>query len=273
MDEINLMGYWNLDEKPFENTGDPKFFYYSPCHKEALVRLIYVIKEKKAGALLAGDYGTGKTSIANELVKEIRESEEYACVSISNPLLTPKELLQEISYQLGMEGKGTSRLKMRYYISDKLKELGETNHHAVIIVDEAHLMTRKDTLEELRLLMNQQNNNKFLATIIMMGQLELRKVINSMPQFKQRFAMFYVLKHLDREQTGKYIEHRLSIAGTQRQLFADEAKDLIYTSSYGRPRQINNICDMSFLVGFMRKVDWIDNGIVQDVIKDIEGEI
>ncbi|MDP8299331.1 MAG: AAA family ATPase [Candidatus Tantalella remota] len=270
---MDFLDYWGLKEKPFENTGDPKFFFYSPTHKEALIRLIYVIREAKAGALMAGDYGTGKTTIANELLFEINESNEYQSVYIKNPLLSPPELLQDIAYQLNVGQDAESRLELRRTIEEKMKRIASDGKHTIIIVDEAHLMSRKDVLEELRLMMNINADRKFLATIIMMGQLELREIINSMPQFKQRFAMFYVLKQLDIEQTVKYVEHRLDIAGATRPIFDDEARQLIFDSSAGRPRQINNICDMALLVGYMKRAEGIDAELVRDVVKDLGGDI
>ena len=270
---MDFLKYWDLHEKPFENTGDPKFFYSSPGHKEALIRLVYVIRENKSGALLAGDYGTGKTTIANELLVEIKKSEDYQSIFIKNPILTSKELLQEIAYQMKVKGSTSTRLKVRHAIEENLKEVTDGGRHTVIIVDEAHLVSRNDVLEELRLLMNLQRRNKFLATIIMMGQLELKDLINAVPQFKQRFAMFYVLKHLNKEETRGYIPHRLKIAGVQRPVFNDIACDMIYEASGGRPRQINNICDMSLLVGFMKESDEVNEGIIRDVVKDLGEEI
>jgi len=270
---MDFLKYWGLNEKPFENTGDPRFFYYSPVHKEALVRLIYVIREHKAGALLAGDYGTGKTTIAHELLLEIRESDDYQSIFIKNPLLTAKELLQEVAYQMGVTKSTSARLKVRHAIEENLRETAEANRHTVIIVDEAHLVSRNDVLEELRLLMNLQHKNKFLASIIMMGQLELKDIINAVPQFKQRFAMFYVLKHLGREETSGYIPHRLKIAGLTRPVFTEKAYGMIHEASSGMPRQINNICDMSLLVGCMKESDTIDEDIIRDVVKDLGEEI
>ena len=263
---MDFLQYWNLETKPFENTGDPKFFYYSPEHKEALVRLIYVIRQSKAGALLAGDYGTGKTTIANELLYEIRESHTYESVYVSNPLVSPRELLQEIAYQLGKESDGLNRLQARRVIEEQLRDIAARGDRAIIIIDEAHLITRKDVLEELRLLMNLQQGHQFLATLIMMGQLELREIIDAQPQFKQRFAMCYVLKHLNKDET-------LNVAGSQREIFNNEAANLIYRVSNGRPRQINNICDMALLVGCMRSASEISTQIIGDVQKDLGEEI
>ena len=270
---MDFLEYWGLEKKPFENTGDPEFFYYSPEHKEALVRLIYVIKQSKAGALLAGDYGTGKTTIANELLYEIEESHKYESVYISNPLLSSREMLQEIVHQLGKDSYGLTSMRARRAIEEQLKEIAARGDRAIIIVDEAHLITRKEVLEELRLLMNLQHNNQFLTTLIMMGQLELRDVINSQPQFKQRFAMVYVLKTLSKEETSGYIKHRLKVAGAKKDVFSDEALALVYKLSSGRPRQINNICDMALLVGSMRETKEIGPDVIKDVEKDLGEKI
>lgn len=269
---MEFLSYWKLKEKPFENTGDPRFFYYSPNHKEAMVRLVYVIKNNKAGGLLAGDYGTGKTTIAHELLSEIEESSRYRSVYISNPLLTAKELVCEIADQIGVTGNETSRQKQRGLIEEKLRGIAAEDKHTIIIVDEAHLLSKKEVLEELRLFMNMQDKNRFLATIVMMGQLELRSVMRAMPQFKQRFALCYVLKNLDEAETGRYIQHRLAVAGADKPIFSDEAKTLIYGASSGRPRQINNICDMSLLVGSMRGVQLIEPEIVREIVRDLDEE-
>jgi type II secretory pathway predicted ATPase ExeA/electron transfer flavoprotein alpha/beta subunit len=270
---LDFLGYWGLTEKPFENTGNIRYFYYSPTHKEALVRLIYVIKQNKAGAMLAGGYGTGKTTIAKEILTEIEQNDSYKSVYISNPMINSTELLQEVAYQLGCNGSDESRLILRRHIAGKLEAIASHGDHTVILVDEAHLITRKDALEELRLFMNLQKKDKFLASIVLMGQLVLMDIINAMPQFKQRFAMCYVLKQLDEEETRRYVKHRLKIAGTDKDIFTSEAFSLIYRSSEGRPRQINNICDMALLIGCMRNIDKIDDEMIREIVKDLGQEL
>lgn len=267
---MDLLKYWGLEDNPFDNTWAVKYFYRSGVHREALVRLIYVIKQKKAGALIAGGYGTGKTTIANELLSEIEESDNYESVYISNPMLTPLELLQEIAHKLDISDDESSRLKLRRGIEERLCEIAENNGNAVIIVDEAHMLNQKEVLEELRLMMNLHYNDKFLVTIIMLGQLELRDIINSMPQFKQRFSMCYVLNSLEESETKKYIKHRMGVAGASKEIFNDDAKAIIHFSSDGKPRHVNNICDMALLVGAMRNVDYIGGDIIREVIKDME---
>jgi type II secretory pathway predicted ATPase ExeA len=188
-------------------------------------------------------------------------------------MINSTELLQEVAYQLGCNGSDESRLILRRHIAGKLEAIASHGDHTVILVDEAHLITRKDALEELRLFMNLQKKDKFLASIVLMGQLVLMDIINAMPQFKQRFAMCYVLKQLDEEETRRYVKHRLKIAGTDKDIFTSEAFSLIYRSSEGRPRQINNICDMALLIGCMRNIDKIDDEMIREIVKDLGQEL
>ena len=85
--------------------------------------------------------------------------------------------------------------------------------------------------------------------------------------------IFYVLRNLDEDETTRYVQHRLSVAGAKYAIFNDEANSLIFNSSSGRPRQINNICDMALLVGYMRKADLIDGKIIREVVRDLGDEI
>jgi len=95
-------GYWGLKEKPFENTPDPKFLYSSHEHVEALTRLMYTIEERKGAALLTGDYGCGKTVISRRLFETL-PPEKYETALVTNPLLSPVEILREICIQLGIK--------------------------------------------------------------------------------------------------------------------------------------------------------------------------
>ena len=49
--------YWELTEPPFDNSPNPKFFYLSPAHEEALVRLVFSVRHRKGCGMLTGEYG------------------------------------------------------------------------------------------------------------------------------------------------------------------------------------------------------------------------
>lgn len=94
--------YWGLKEKPFENTPDPRFIYYSQQHKEAIARMLYVVREHKGAALLTGEYGSGKTLLSRVLWHELQQENKFQSVFILNPRLSGLEFIQEIVHQLGL---------------------------------------------------------------------------------------------------------------------------------------------------------------------------
>lgn len=261
--------YWKLKEKPFENTPDPRFIYYSSKHEEALSRMLYCIREKKGAGMLTGDYGSGKTLLSRILLKEL-SADRYSDVLIFNPVLNPLEFLREIAYQLGRDNVPDNKVDLIHVLNGILYENFTKGKDTVILIDEAQAIVSDEVFEELRLILNFQLNNAFLLTLILLGQPELSKKINLIPQLSQRVAIRYFLSALDETETYTYIRHRLSVAGRHEEVFKDSALELIFRASRGLPRIINNICDMCLLVGFGAKKDFIDDSIVREVVRDTE---
>jgi len=264
--------YWGLTEKPFENTPDPRFFYCSSKHEEAVTRLLYVVEEKKGAAMLSGEYGSGKTLLSRiVLAKLLQEQEKYKVAIIINPTIPVLELLSEIVYQLGAEiSQDDRKIDTLHNLNGILYKNAENNKHTVIIVDDAQAIEDESIFEELRLLLNFQLNECFLLTLILLGQPELKEKIEKLPQLKQRLALRYHLDNLDESETGSYVEHRCKVAGREGQIFSPETYKLLYDYSGGSPRQINNICDLSLVIGMGEKSTHIDGRIIQEVIKDFQ---
>jgi len=263
--------YWGLKEKPFENTPDPHFLYRSPMHEEALTRLIYAIEERKGAAILTGEYGSGKTLLSRSILDEIG-NEKCKVVYITNTQgITALEFLREIIFQLGITERPDFKTDLLNILKDILQRNVDIGQETIIVIDEAHLIEDMKVFEELRLLLNLQLEKRFLLTLLLLGQPELREKINRTPQLKQRMPIRYHLAALNEEETGKYIIHRLQIAGRVEKTFSEEALKLIYLQSGGFPREINNICDMCLFIGFGKKVNEIDEGIVKEVTSDLDG--
>lgn len=260
--------YWELAEKPFENTADSRFIYYAPQHEEAFTRLSYAVTEHKAAAVLTGIFGCGKTVIAQALISSLNSS-KYEIAFIVNPQLSSTELLREIVYDLGIkENLPTLKTDIMHLLNERLHNNADDGKNTVVIIDEAHLIEDKVIFEELRLLLNLQYKNRFLITLILLGQPELKDKINNIKQLQQRVSIKYHLVGLDQEETGKYIQHRLEVAGAARRIFQDDAVSLINEASGGIPRRINQICDMALLAGFGRRQKAIDAKTINEVAKE-----
>lgn len=261
--------YWKLREKPFENTPDPRFIYYSRKHEEALSRMLYAIRERKGAAVLSGEYGSGKTLLSRVLLGEL-SNVNYQSVLIFNPMLSGLDLVKEIIYQLdGDTSSLSSRIDVIRRLNEILYKADRDNKNTVIIIDEAQLISEKSSLEELRLLLNFQLNEKFLVTIILIGQPELRGKINNLPQLRERIALTYHLTALSLEDTAKYVQHRLKVAGSE-EIFQDNTFSEIYRFSWGIPRRINHICDMALLVGYGEGLNTIDKKTIEQVAEDLD---
>jgi general secretion pathway protein A len=246
------LDYWGLQEFPFENVPDPRFMYFSPEFEEALIRLLYAVERKKGAALLTGEVGCGKTTLSRVLIQRL--SENNADISlITNPSLDPPDFLKEILYQFGM--------------LENMKEEKIT----LLIIDEAQVISPQ-TFEEVRLLLNFQLNDRFLLTLILIGQPELRDIIREIKQLDQRIAIKYHLTPLTFDDTIKYIRTRLKVAGAEKDVFTLESIDEIFRHSSGIPRKINNICDMCLMIGFVAKTQIIDSGVTRKVIKDLSSD-
>jgi general secretion pathway protein A len=262
--------YWKLKEKPFENTPDPRFIYSSYEHLEATTRLIYAVEERKGAALLTGDYGCGKTVISR-LLFQLLSPDKYEIGLVTNPLLNPIELLREICFQLGIKDSvNLPKQNLLMSLNDRFYENMNKDKDTVIIVDEAQTIRDPETFEELRLLLNFQLNNRFLMTLILIGQPELRTIVDRLKQLKQRLAIRYHLNPLNKEDTHKYIIHRLKVAGAKKSIFTDNACDLIWLYSEGIPRVINSVCDMCLLLGYTKKQSEISGEMVKIAGHDLE---
>ena len=250
---FNYIAHWGLNKKPFENTPDPDFLYYSGQHKEALLRLLYAIQEKKGAAMLTGVFGCGKTLLGQALLTEL-EGDRYRLVNIYNPQLDAVELVMAIATRLGAQNFPARKTEVLINIVldaiytalvDSMRD-GKEN---IIIIDEAHLISDNLIFEQLRLLLNFQLKDRFLLTLLLFGQPELKDKILANKQFEQRIPIRCHLDKLDHDDAKAYISHRLKVAGRSDRIFTDEAIALIYEHSGGIPRRINNLCDLClFLV-------------------------
>ncbi len=262
--------YWGLLEKPFMNTPDSKYLYFSKQHEEALTRMLYTITEDKGAMLFTGEYGCGKTLMTRALLEQL-DPERFDIAVLPHPNLKPLELLYEILYQFGYEApKHLNKTDLIHLLNDCLLANKAKGRSTIIMVDEAQMVTDPLTLEEIRLLLNFQQEKNFLITLILIGQPELKDTIEELPQLGQRLAVKYHLNHLTKEETKNYIRHRLEVAGAQHELFTSRAEDVLVVASEGIPRVLNNIADMSLMVGYGQKSPIIDDRIVSKVVKDIE---
>jgi type II secretory pathway predicted ATPase ExeA len=262
--------HWKLAEPPFDNSPNPKFFYLSPEHEEALLRLVYAVRHRKGCALLTGEYGCGKTTISRALIQRL-EADRYEIGLLTNPSWTAIDFLREVLYQLGAETAATSKAELLHQLHELFFRNFQAGRDTVVIVDEAQLIEDDAVFEELRLLMNFQTDERFLVTVVLIGSPELIPKIRSLRHLDQRISLRYHLNTLDATHTATYIGHRLRTAGREGEIFTEAAIKLVFDFTRGTPREINTVCDIALLVGHTRRLTAIDERVIAEVIKDMVG--
>jgi general secretion pathway protein A len=262
--------YWELSEPPFDNSPNPKFFYLSPEHEEALVRLVYTVRHRKGCGMLIGEYGCGKTTLSRALIQRL-EAERYEIGLLTNPSWNAVEFLREALYQLGVESKENSKSELLHQLNEVFFRNFREGRDTVLIVDEAQLIDDDGVFEELRLLMNFQTDDRFLVTLLLIGSPELAGKVRRLKHLDQRITIRYHLNTLDAAHTSAYVAHRLRMAGRTTPIFTDDAVKLIFDFTRGTPREINNLCDVALLVGYTKRAREIGEKIVAEVIKDMVG--
>lgn len=265
--------YWGFKEKPFHNTPDPHFFYKSLEHEEALTKMLYTVQENLGAGMLTGVFGCGKTVIGQALLEKL-PSDTYKIAFIANPQLEYVELLRAIvrnlkAIELPTKKTELSADSMLEILGNILDNNIRDGKDTVIVIDEAHVIKEERILEELRLLLNFQKKDKFLLTLLLFGQPELRQKIEDNKQLDQRIAIKCHLEAFNKENTHNYIIHRLSVAGGSDSIFDESAFKVIHSRSSGIPRRINRICDLSLLTGFGKGIKTIDDETVEESLQSL----
>ncbi|OGQ05637.1 MAG: hypothetical protein A3F82_04695 [Deltaproteobacteria bacterium RIFCSPLOWO2_12_FULL_44_12] len=265
--------HWGLSTRPFENTPDPSFLYRTPQHEEALGRLLYAIEGEKGAAVLSGVFGCGKTLLSRTLLAQL-DSSLYKIAIVTNPKMTITELLLEIAGKLGAQNLPTKQSEvLKNVVWDSIETLLKNNlrdgKQSIVIVDEAHAIKDPEIFEELRLLLNLQADDRFYLTLLLLGQPELKGLIEANKQLAQRIAIGYHLQPLDAAETAKYIQFRLKVGGQEKPIFTEEALKLVHSYSGGIPRRINQICDISLLTGMEQGVKKVTPEVVKEGVASL----
>jgi len=255
--------HWGLELRPFENVPDPRFYVPSAKHETAKQLVLYGIHARKGIVMLTGEIGCGKTLMSRALILSLPRA-RYEIGLVANPSIPQNEFLGEILFQLGLESAGTKSEQLRR-LNDRLLANYHRGVDTIVVVDEAQAIEHDHLFEELRLLSNFQLNDRFLMTLVLLGQPELRERIARIPQLSQRVAVQYHIERFNRAETKAYILGRLAAAGCAQNVFSSGAITLIHNQTGGVCRLINSLCDLCLFFGSVAGVHRVGRSLVERI--------
>jgi len=242
--------FFGFKERPFQLVPNPGYLFLSRSHEEAIAHLNYAISHGDGFVEITGEVGTGKTTLCRVFLEDLDKNTEVAY--IFNPRLNSIELLRAINDEFGIPADADNVKDLIDTLNNFLIEKKSQKKNAILLIDEAQNLS-KEVLEQLRLLSNLETNTSKLLQIILVGQPELREMLDAfeLRQLRQRITLRWYLTPLSRKETMEYIRHRVNIASKKTEdKFTPWAYYLIYKYSGGIPRLINIACDRSFLTAF-----------------------
>ncbi|MEE9344844.1 MAG: AAA family ATPase [Methylococcales bacterium] len=258
--------FYGLNRQPFSITPEPTYLFPGQPHIKAWSVLEYGLSNRSGIIVLAGEVGSGKTTLVKRL---INETENQLTVGlISNTHKSMKNLINWVLIAFNqLDNEGSQAAKHKQF-QNFLEQSYQSHRPAILIVDEAQNLCT-EALEELRLLHNINAENKMLLQLVLVGQPPLLDLLKQkeLSQLVQRVSVGYHLKSLNIVETVQYIQYRLTNAGGNKDIFSHHASATIFYYSGGIPRIINALCDLALAYGYSLETPVIDTELVLEVIK------
>lgn len=261
--------HWNLKSEPFDQRIDPQFYYPSESHQAAILKLSYAIETRRAAAMLCGDSGTGKSMLMENCIEQLPDWIS-PIVRVPYPAMPAEQLVRFLARQVApaIQPEANALFSHSIEILDTFLRRNLTERkHALVVVDEAHLLDAFGSLQALRMLLNlaaDQSSSESSWTLCLLGGVSLVGHVALHSDLEDRVAVRCALERFGLEETAAYMLHRLRIAGhTGDAIFTERAVEAIQQASLGIPRRINRICDMSLMIGYAQDLKQIDAPVIR----------
>jgi general secretion pathway protein A len=267
---MSYLDYFGLRHEPFSNAPVSRFYFDSEQHRQALRRLMHVVERMKGLAVLVGDVGAGKTTLARRLLDQLPDTEyEAALIVVMHSQIAADWLLQRIALQLGVPEPAQERAAVLAQLYERLVQIYEEGRKAVVLIDEAQMLQSREIMEELRGLLNLEVPERKLLSFVLFGLPELEENLKLDPPLQQRVAMRYRLDTLTPIDTAAYLAYRLKQAGTEKNPFSEEAIAAIHSATHGTPRAINTLADNALLEAYFDAQETIDGALIERVSQNL----
>lgn len=270
--------HWNLTRRPFEDWVDDAGYYPSEAHQTSLLKLRYALESRRGTLVLGGDSGMGKSLLIDRLTAQLPEA-LAPTATIAYPQLSGDQLLGYFTDKLtGEPGPADEPPRLTLArLESFLEQNIQRDRHAVVIVDEAHLLNDSDQLETLRLLLNLPATTTGLQaeaawSLILVGQTTLMNLVEQHRSLGERVSVKCLLHRFNADETAGYLQHRLGAAGGDiDKVFSPEAVEAVHLRSAGIPRRIGRLADLALMVGFAEELPRVEAAHIEGVHRELVG--
>ncbi|UCG13377.1 MAG: OmpA family protein [Deltaproteobacteria bacterium] len=260
--------HYKIKEKPFQISPDPRFLWLGEKHQEALAILRYGILNNQGFVLLTGDVGTGKTTLINALINDLKD--DHIIATVSNPDLDKIDFFNLTAKSFNIQENFSSKSNFLLSLNKFLHKAYTESKKVLLLVDEAHKLPI-ELLEEIRLLSNIEKQETKLINIFFVGQNEFNTILmkEECRALRQRITITHHIEPLTKTETKQYVAHRLKVAGAKTEVFNKRAIRKVHAFSRGYPRLINIVCDQALLTGYARNLHSITPAVVKECAKEL----
>ena len=264
--------YFALREKPFSLTPDPRYFYRSQCHANALELVQHGSRIPGGLTVVTGTSGTGKTTTCRTILESL-DLRTFTSL-VLNPYVSDEDLLRLILQDFGVISRdeirrglvsGVRAAELLVTLEEFLKSLSSLGARALLIIDEAQKLP-VHVLEQVKRLSRLAADVPL--QVILVGQLGLTDSLRApdLRSLDARVTIRYRLRPLTAGETAEYVLHRVKIAGDESSdLFPQRSLHRVYRATGGNPRLINLVCDRALLSAFSVQATRIEPVLVDRV--------
>jgi len=270
--------FYGLHERPFSLSTEPRFFYHSATHDHVAQAMLGAIRRRDGLVVMTGAAGLGKTTLCRAVLDQLDRRTLTSLVT--DKFISTEDLLKTLLADFGVISPddvargmlaSASRAGLATALHDFLMSLAALRAFAVIVIDDAHDLP-SEVLGEIRAFAEDIGDEPALQ-IVLVGQPSLEKTLGRAPlrEWNQRVSTRCRLTPLAADEVGRYIAHRLAVAGTSPRVEFDQtAAARVYEVSGGVPRVINLLCDRTLEEGFTVSANMLDGELVQAAAEALE---
>ncbi len=261
--------HFGLSQDPFSNEPDLRVYFDSVSHREAQRRVERGLRQRKGLTLLVGESGMGKTLLARRILDALEEEVFEATLLVMHPgAADATGILQRLARQIGCEQPSTDRAELLGQIYERLAIVREDGRHAVLMIDDAQIMT-PGVFAELAGLLNLEYEDRRLMSMLLIGTSELDALVEGDARVLPRVDVRVRLQPLDMANTQAYLTHRLESVSGKPELVPPATMETLAKFGHGRPRLLNTLADNALFEAYLAGRDSIDPGDIERAAADL----